>query len=268
MRLPEDVPGEALSIPPTRCVLRCGEAVVYSARAPDKHTPNEDAVALLPYGEDAELLIVADGLGGMPEGEEASRLAIAAIGDALAHGQAGGLGLRDALLNGIEQANRQVLERGTGAATTLAAVEISGNTVRPYHVGDSLILVTGQRGRIKQQTVSHSPVGYAVEAGLIDEDEAVHHALRHLVSNVIGGVDMRIEIGPSLELAARDTLVLATDGLADNLYLNEIVEIARKGPLLAAAETLASRSRARMLQPMPGRPSHADDLSFILFRCR
>lgn len=258
----------AVTVPPTRSLFGRGEAVIYSARSPDKHTPNEDVVAVLPYDQTSGLLIVADGLGGMPEGEEASRLAVDSIAEVVAEAAQTGLPLRDALLNGIEQANRRVLARGTGAATTLAAVEIAGNTIRPYHIGDSLILICGQRGRIKLQTVSHSPVGYAVEAGLLDEDEAVHHEQRHLVSNVIGGTDMRIEIGPTVELAPRDTVVLASDGLADNLYLNEIVEFARKGPLVAGANALSHLAHLRMTHARSDSPSHPDDLSFVLFRLR
>ncbi len=266
---PDRAPG-AHALPATPSFSLCsfvhGQSVLFSARAPDKLTPNEDTVALIPFGEDAGLLVVADGLGGMPEGEEASRLAVAAIREVLEHAQGEGMALRDALLDGIEQANRTVLARGSGAATTLAAVELSGAAIRPYHIGDSLILVTGQRGRIKHQSISHSPVGYAIEAGLLHEDEAVHHEERHLVSNVLGGQDMRIEIGPSLRLAPRDTLIVASDGLADNLYVNEIVEAARKGPLQLAAERLAGLAQQRMCEPVDGAPSHPDDLSFVLYR--
>lgn len=50
-----------------------------------------------------------------------------------------------------------------GAATTIAIIEYHAGTVRPYHVGDSMILVTGLRGRVHYQSVSHSPVGFAME---------------------------------------------------------------------------------------------------------
>ena len=43
-----------------------------------------------------------------------------------------------------------------------------------------MILTTGQRGRLRMQTVSHSPVGFAIEYGLLDESEAMHHEERHL----------------------------------------------------------------------------------------
>ena len=80
------------------------------------------------------------------------------------------------------------------------------------------------RGRVKLQTISHSPVGYAVESGMLDDQEAMHHEERHVVSNIIGTPEMRIEIGPPIDLATYDTLLVATDGLADNLHIEEIIE--------------------------------------------
>jgi serine/threonine protein phosphatase PrpC len=214
------------------------------------------------------VLIVADGLGGLPAGSTASQLAVDIMAQLLAKAATTGVPLRDAILNGIEEANQAILAQASGMATTLAVVEIQGHTVRHYHVGDAMIMVTGQRGKLKAYTVSHSPVGYAVEAGMLDEDEAVHHEERHLVSNVVGATDMHMSIGSSLQLAMRDTLLLASDGLFDNLYREEIVELIRKGPLSRAAAQLVARCHARMQFPEPGLPSHADDLSFILFRLK
>ena len=77
---------------------------------------------------------------------------------------------------------------------------------------------------------------------------------------------MSISFGSTLQLAKRDTLLLASDGLFDNLYMEEIVEVIRKGPLASAAKKLVSLCQQRMQQPQQGIPSHADDLSFILYR--
>ncbi len=129
-----------------------------------------------------------------------------------------------------------------------------------------MILVMGQRGKIKLQTVSHSPVGFAVEAGVIDEAEAMHHEDRHLVSNVLGASDMRIEVGSTLTLSPRDTLLLSSDGLFDNLHRDEIVERMRKGPLLEAARRLGQDSVRRMTRPVGENPSKPDDLTFVVLR--
>ncbi len=245
-----------------------GQAGVYSARSPDKHSPNEDAAAVVPVDGRAAVLIVADGLGGSPAGQQASALAVQQMVAALAEAAPDEPTLRAAVLNGIENANRAICELGVGAASTLAVAEVFDHTVRPYHVGDSMILLVGQRGKVKLQTISHSPVGYAVESGLLDETEAMLHDERHVVSNILGTPDMRIEIGSPVRLAPRDTLLLATDGLLDNLHTAEIIERVRKGPLPTVHRALAEEARRRMVTPEPGQPSKPDDLTFVLYRPR
>lgn len=254
---------------PESCALAAGTAMVYSAKCPGKETSNEDAAAVIAYGEDSGILAVADGVGGFRAGEEAARTALEVLERSLQDAARDGLMLRTAVLNGLEEANRAVQALGAGAATTIVVVEIrEGFQVRPYHIGDSMILVTGQRGKVKLQTVSHSPVGYAVHAGMLDPAEAMHHEDRHIVSNVIGVPEMWIEMGPTLKLAPRDTLLLASDGLFDNLHVEEIVECIRKGPVSEAAGRLAALTRQRMTQPIPDHPCKPDDVTFVLFRRR
>ncbi|MEJ2552636.1 MAG: protein phosphatase 2C domain-containing protein [Gammaproteobacteria bacterium] len=243
-----------------------GKVVVFTSRSPVKETVNEDVLALIPVGERAGVFVIADGLGGLPAGEVAARIAVASLKDSLQEVAADDAGLREAILNGIEQANASILALGSGCATTLAVVEVRSGVMRSYHVGDSLIMLVGQRGKMKFQNVFHSPVGYAVEAGMLDEVEAVHHEERNVVSNVIGTPDMRIDIGPTIELADRDTLLLASDGLPDNLYVDEIVARIKAGPLRKAGDALVRDCRERMLSTEQARPGHPDDLSVILFR--
>src|SRR3954466_3578803 len=251
-----------------------GTAAVFSRRSPQKETPNEDVAAIWPMGPTSGVLAVADGLGGHAGGERASRLAIETIQKTLQEAAASHpdngepIDLRAAILNGIEAANQAVRELGTGAATTLALVEIQDRTIRTYHVGDSEILVTGQRGKVKLQTIPHSPIGYAVEAGLMEQEEAIHHEARHVISNVIGSDQMRIEMGPPTELAPRDTLLLASDGLFDNLLPDEIINTIRSGPLDQSVAALVAIAQARMSTPMDGVPSKPDDLTVIAYRPR
>ena len=245
-----------------------GLASVYSARCEKKDALNEDAAALISLGAASAVLLVADGLGGGPSGQEASSLAVQTVVDSITEGMREDLMLRTAILNGLEAANQAVQALGTGAATTIAIVELQDGIARPYHVGDSMILIVGQRGKIKLQTISHSPVGFAVEAGIMDEREAMFHDDRHVVSNVVGCPQMKIELGPSVKLAPRDSVVLASDGLFDNLYVEEIVSRVCKGPLEPATRRLADDSHRRMNTPEGSHPSKPDDLTFVLFRPR
>ncbi len=245
-----------------------GLAAIFTRRSPDAETSNEDSCAIIPYDERSGVLAVADGAGGLPAGERASELAINALRTTVRAAAKKGEPLREAILDGIEKAHKELLALGIGAGTTLAVAEIQGPRVRTYHVGDSQIMIIGQRGKIKLHTMSHSPVGYGVEAGLIKEQDALLHAERHLVSNLIGQPKMHVELGQVVELNAMDTLLVASDGLFDNLHTNEIVEICRKGQLLAISSSLAENCRERMTVKSSGVPSKPDDLTFIAFRRR
>lgn len=243
-----------------------GSVVAYTCRAPDKETENEDTVAVIPYGPQAAVLIVADGAGGLPAGKRASLTAVTSLIDSLQTAMDETMLLRTAILNGIETANAAVQNLGNGSATTLTVITLEGLTARPYHIGDSEALVVGQRGLIKLQTTAHSPTGFAVEAGFLGEREALHHEDRHLVSNFLGTADMRIDIGTEVRLRPRDTILLASDGLMDNVHLEEIIQRIRKGPLDEAAARVISLANHRMAGASEGQPSKPDDLSLVLFR--
>ncbi|REK17687.1 MAG: serine/threonine protein phosphatase [Planctomycetota bacterium] len=243
-----------------------GTAAVYSRRCPGKETGNEDSAGVVLVDHHRSVLIVADGLGGSPAGDQAARLAVAETALAIREVATGEHSLRVAIVDGFERANEKIQALGVGAATTLSVVELDASTMRPYHVGDSVIMLLGGRGKIKYQSVSHSPVGYLLEAGHLDEADAMQHEDRHLVSNTVGEANMRIEIGPALQLAPRDTLLVATDGLADNLHVNEIVERVRRGPLDRAMQRLIDDATERMHHSSEHMPSKPDDLTAILYR--
>jgi serine/threonine protein phosphatase PrpC len=243
-----------------------GTAIVYTCRCPGKPTDNEDTVAAIPYGPDATVLVVADGAGGLPAGRKASRTAVTTLQASLQTSMSETTLLRTAILTGIEAANRAVLDLVNGSATTLTVVTIEGRIARTYQIGDSEAIVVGRRGKLKAQTLAHSPTGFAVEAGFLDQRAALHHEERHLVSNLLGSSDMRIDVGATVELSPLDTVLLASDGLTDNIHIEEIVELMRKGSLTSALEALTRLALRRMTFESRTQPSKPDDLSLILFR--
>ncbi len=233
----------------------------------EKRGPNEDSAAIVPIDGEYIVLMVADGVGGMAGARRASNLTVSTVRESLGKlEEVTPRRLRTAILDGIETANRRVMEQATGAASTLALAEIGPGYVRTYHIGDSVLILCGQRGRIKLQTTPHSPVGFAMEAGLLDEKDALEHVELNLIFNVIGSNDMRIEIGSELPIAARDTLLLASDGLMDNMMMEEIVGTIRKGRLQAAIRELTQIAQRRMQSLDAGKPSKPDDFTAILFR--
>ena len=253
---------------PQRIEFAAGELAIFSQRCPDLRAANEDSLAVIPVTARSGVIAIADGCGGMAKGDRASRVAIESLCDAVGAMDGASPTMRPAILDGIENANTAVLGLTGGAATTMAVLEIDGHMIRPYHVGDSTIMLVGSRGRIKMQTVSHSPVGYAIQAGFLDEDEAISHADRHLVSNVLGTPESHTEVGARRLMNQRDTVVMGSDGLFDNLYVGEIADIVRKGPLLEAAQRLAEVATQRMAAIDESQPSKPDDLTFALFRSK
>lgn len=249
---------------PALVELPFGTAAIMTRPHPLRQ-PNQDVLAVIPAGPEEVVLAVADGMGGTRGGAEAAATVVRHLCDGLPPESSEQL-VRTAILNGIESANAHLLAEIPDAGTTFAAVELSKHTARPYHVGDSVIIIVGQRGVLKLQTIAHSPVGFAVEAGLLDPDDALHHHERHYILNSVGSAGMRIELGAPVALARRDTVLLASDGLTDNLSLDEIIETIRKGPLVRAVRKLASLARERMNSPRPGPPSKPDDLSILLYR--
>ena len=176
--------------------------------------------------------------------------------------------MRPRILDAFELAHQRILAMGVGAATTLVVVEISGRELRTFHTGDSGCLVTGQRGKLKLKTMFHSPIGYAEHAGLINEQEAITHPMRHIVSNLVGMDGMSVDVGSPIQLAAHDTVVLASDGLFDNARAEEIINLIRTGPIASTGDSLHAFLSQRMRVAQPDEPSKPDDLSFVLYRPR
>lgn len=233
-------------------------------RCSPQHEYTEDALAVLPIENKGVVLAVADGVGGSPGGREAAQIVLESLRVAVAMKKDSDL--PQAIHAAIEAANFRLLEQGIGAGTTIVVAEIIDGVLRSYHVGDSEVVVVGQRGKVKGRVVPHSPTGFAIETGLISEEEAMHHEYRHILLNVIGAPTMRVEAAEPIELAARDTVLLASDGLLDNLYMPEILEEARCGTLSDSADNLVQMAFDRMEFMDPELPSKPDDLSLILYR--
>ena len=243
---------------PRKVELKTGQAVVFSRPHGGQSGTNEDALGVVEKRDGGVCLAVADGVGGLPRGLEAANLVISFLADTT-------LNKTQPLQERIEAANQQLLKELPSAATTVTAAEITDNVAKVCHAGDSTLLVVGQRGRVKLKTQCHSPVGIK-EANGLDEKEALFHPQRHLLNNMMGDPAMWLEKQEGIELAARDTVLLGTDGLWDNLFLSEIVELIRAGELFDSAEKLARTVIARMESPVTGQPSKPDDVSFILYR--
>ena len=247
--------------------LSKGHVAVYLQSCFTRGTsPNEDAACVIELDEDRVLLAVADGVGGGAAGKDAARLAVESLAEACFELELKAVhvhrGVRCEILDAIECANYEILKWGIGAATTLTAIELAGDQFRYFHVGDSGGLLTSNRGTIKFATVGHAPVAQAVAIGMLDSEEALAHSDQNVITNCIGIAEMKTEIGIFRKISRRDTLLLASDGLFDNLTSQEIAEIICKGDLVNQSEQLVVAARERM-RSENGKP---DDLTVICYR--
>lgn len=238
-----------------------GVVAVSSTASPSRPEVNEDRAAVIPMGSSGLLIAVADGCGGMPAGDRASIAAIQAMASAVRGTDESDL--LAGVLAGFDAANRAVSDLRVGAGSTLTAVLITPAEARVFYAGDSPAAVVGQRGAVRFATLAHSLTGYGVEAGLMTEAEAAAHEDSGLVLNVLGFPEMFVHVGPPVRLRAMDTIIVASDGLSDNLPMSEIARLCRTGSAAAALRSLVDHASLAMSHASEG---HPDDLTIALYR--
>ena len=188
---------------PESAVQSTREIVVFSARSPEKDRGNEDSAAWIVW-PNGLLLAIADGVGGQPSGGDASTLTIKLLVEHFQNMDKEQVSLdvfREGVLDTFERANQDIQGLGIGSGTTLTVVTVSESDARVFSVGDSSTLICGSKGKVKFINTPHSPTGYAIAAGVLDENDALHHEERHLLSNLVGSTEMHIDIGPTLKLS-------------------------------------------------------------------
>jgi len=249
-------------------ILQSNSFVVgyYSQKKSVEAAHNEDSLGILVDNTKA-VLAVADGVGGAPKGHEASRTAIEKLIRNVRRHFANTRKqktIRIQMLDGIEAAHSAINSKSTGERTTLTACAIDNSHIRAYQVGDSSMIVCGQKGALKYKATEHSPVGFMLRSGHLNEAAALNHQDRNLVSNLVGEHDMFIEIGPPIDFASHDTVLIASDGIFDNFTTDELIDFIRKDSM---EEVMTKLTAACQNGTNPSTPLRKiDDISFIVCR--
>jgi serine/threonine protein phosphatase PrpC len=209
-----------------------------------RHKPNEDNLfamrgwrrlqsQLQPYG----FFVVADGMGGHANGQDASFLAIQTIVDYVlpSLGQE-----RDwtsdeyqrLLVDGVQSANQAVHERNqrerADMGTTMTTALIIGSSAYVANVGDSRTYLYREGVGLKKVTQDHSVVASLVDAGIIKPEDIYTHPKRNQIYRSLGEKPM-VEVDPFREeLLPGDKLLLCSDGLWDMTRDPNIEEVLKK----------------------------------------
>lgn len=195
---------------------------------------------------------VADGVGGGPAGEVASRIAadhVAAIEEAAPSSAQEAL---EALVSAFGEAARAIGEDASanpdraGMATTLTAAAVHDGELVVAHVGDSRAYLLSEGG-LERLTEDHTPVEEAVRAGIIDESEASRHPERHVLVRVLSS-DPQVAVAqsPPRRFGRGDRLLLCSDGLTETCGDDLLAEVLAEAPdPQAATDQLVSAALER-----------------------
>lgn len=185
---------------------------------------NEDAFAV---DRERGVAVVADGMGGLARGDEASRAVVAGVMKATAAGRsvADGLVEADAVIRRLSAAGGN--ER---IGSTAVALRLEGDSVQLAWVGDSRAY-RWRAGQLVQLTRDHTFVQELIDLGAITPEEAETHPNRNVVTRAIGLHEGKaLEIAQKSEpLAPGDRLLLCTDGLYGYLPSAGIAEVLAQG---------------------------------------
>ena len=201
------------------------------------------------------LFIVADGMGGHQAGEQASAMAVESI-EAFALNTLRwffllqGTEEHDVLKEfqtALQQADVKLCQEAAqhrelaGMGTTLTIAYSVASRLFVVHVGDSrCYLLHGSE--LQRLTHDHTLVAEMISRGALQPEEAAHHRLRHVITNVVGGLDLGVKVEcHRIELEADDMLLLCSDGLTEMVPDDRIAAIlqAQRDPREACERLVA-----------------------------
>jgi serine/threonine protein phosphatase PrpC len=189
---------------------------------------NEDSAI---YG--ANLIAVADGMGGHAGGEVASAIAINALAQLLpviSDPEIDVDSREDLFLNITYEIDSQILEKSkqnpelAGMGTTLTALNISGDNVELLHIGDSRCY-RYRDNKLEQLSYDHTVMQELLDQGRLTPEEVFDHPQRSLLTQALMGDSGLDPILVSYEIKADDQFLLCSDGLTNLLSDYEIGKI-------------------------------------------
>ncbi len=204
-----------------------------------KRSSNQDFVYASdqPVGNLANLLIVADGMGGHNAGDIASRYAVETMIEYIEQAQE--KRPIPLLSMAIHHANGLVIEKASsdktleGMGTTVVAATLQEDYLYVANVGDSRLYLIDQE--IEQITRDHSLVEEMVRTGELQRKDARSHPRKNVITRAVGVHDpVKIDFF-DVKLEKGDKILLCSDGLTNMVEDEEILYIVRKSDSIADA---------------------------------
>lgn len=220
-------------LPKQELVLTFSQKTVASSKHPER---NEDAVG---FDANAGWAAVFDGVGGVAGGEKASKKGLEVLGRCLSgiSVDAANEVIWDGVREAFERADKEI--KKVGGKTTAVAVKIAGDKEKFAYIGiigDSRLYLF-RDGKLERITEDYSladeataeKLDHTESRGDLTDEEFVHFKMRNIITGDLGssqpfyGVDEY-----KRKLITGDILVLTSDGVHDNLTVDEMEEIIRE----------------------------------------
>jgi serine/threonine protein phosphatase PrpC len=200
------------------------------------HTSGRSVVGLVRQGNEdsgfvsAQLIAVADGMGGHAAGEVASRIAVEVLQSltpSLTSEEIDEDSVEDLLMHSLHSIDLEISvvteeeneKRGMG--TTLTALLIRDKFISLLHVGDSRCYRL--RGNtLEQLSNDHTVIQELLDQGAITAAEAVEHPQRSMLTQALRGDGDVTPVLQMYEIKGGDRYLLCSDGLSGVLTEKEI----------------------------------------------
>ena len=209
---------------------------------------NEDRMGYS-YTRDAGLFVLADGMGGHPDGEVAAQIALQSFSAQFQrHARSRLAGVPEFLSGGVLAAHHEIVRYASARAlldtprTTVVAAVVQDGMLQWVHCGDSRLYVV-REGRLLARTRDHS---YAeAQAQAHAAGSAVEGLNRNVLFTCLGSIARPMyDLGGPLPLRAGDKLLQCSDGLWDSIDDDAIVATLSALPVAQAVPALVEQALA------------------------
>ena len=200
---------------------------------------NEDYFSVSYPGDEVQLFIIADGMGGYNGGVVASKLAVQSVRNYILSNYEETDKSRESLLKlvkaSVQYANMIVHDKAISTTdtkqmgTTLDVCLINQGKLYIGHVGDSRIYRI-RKEYMRKLTKDHSYVQQLLDEGKITKEQSATHPDRNMLMKALG-VTGYIEPDAMVKGYLKDDIILmCTDGLTNMVSEEEIYKIIKENP--------------------------------------
>jgi len=200
---------------------------------------NEDSALI-----SANLIAVADGMGGHAGGEVASAIAINTLEKLLPVISDTNIDIdsrEDLFLNISYEVDAEILRVSkekpelSGMGTTLTALSLTDNQVDLLHIGDSRCY-RWRDNKLEKLSYDHTVMQELLDQGRLTPEEVFDHPQRSLLTQALMGDSGIDPVLMSYEVKAGDKFLLCSDGLTNvlsELEISKIIKATDEDKLLA-----------------------------------